>query len=149
MNNIVLLIVEYFCVWRLIAFFRHRSLYVVLVYRSSVKGFLTLLTFQFIFSNICFLCLNILRRPWVWNHARNRVLLPIFFLKSRRWRQFNGLKSKFNIYIWWFLPGIANIFGATKLVHSLKVKNTYFSLSASGLTCIATQYNWPTTNMKP
>ena len=44
-----------------------------------------------------------------------------FFSKSRRCRQKNGLKSKFNIYIWWFLAGIANIFGATKLVHSLKV----------------------------
>ena len=54
--------------------------------------------------------------------ARFRVSsAKIFFSKSRRWRQKNGFKSKFYTYIWWKTPEIADIFGVTKLVHSVKI----------------------------
>ena len=64
----------------------------------------------------------ILRRPWVWNVARNEVLLPkFFFAKSQRCRPKNGFKSKFNIYILWKLREIANFDGENSIAQLRKI----------------------------
>ena len=67
----------------------------------------------------------LLRRPWVWKQARTGFLLAkFFFAKSRRCRQKNGFKPKFNMYIWWKTQEIADIFGETMLVHQNQVSRT-------------------------
>ena len=65
---------------------------------------------------------TLLRRPWVWNVARNEVLLPnFFFSKLGTCRPKNGFKSKFNIYILWILREIANFDGENSIARLRRI----------------------------